>query len=124
MSEIHLGSLIIVGVTLLLSAFFSSSEAAFLSLQKTRIAHLVSTGASGANRVSRMMEEPERLLATILLGNNLVNITFAAIITVMTVSLLGGEREGIAVAVATAIGTAIILVFGEIIPKSIALRHA
>lgn len=123
MSDVHLGSLILIGVSLLLSAFFSSSETAFFSLQKTRIAHLVSTGAPGAGRVSRMIEEPERLLSTILLGNNLVNIAFAAIVTVLVVSALGEDREGQAILVATAVGTAVILVFGEILPKSVAVRN-
>ena len=124
MMDIHLGSLLLIGISLLLSAFFSSSETAFFSLQKTRITHLVSTGAPGAGRVSHMIEEPERLLSTILLGNNLVNIAFAAIVTVLVVSVLGEDREGQAVAVATAVGTAVILVFGEILPKSVAVRNS
>ena len=124
MTEVPLVSLIVVGVSLVLSAFFSSSETAFFSLQKTRIIHLVSTRVSGAKRVARMMEEPERLLSTILLGNNLVNITFASLVTVMTVSFIGDDREGLAVVVATVIGTSLILVFGEIMPKSLAVRNA
>ena len=114
-------TLILVLVCLLLSAFFSSSEAAFLSLQRTRIAHLVTTGRKGSRRVSRMIEEPERLLSTILLGNNLVNVAFASLITVTTVSLLG---EGRGVVVATALATAVLLVFGEVLPKTFAVRHA
>ena len=72
-------NLVLIGVLLLLSAFFSSAEAAFLSLERTRIAHLVSTGAAGAARVDRMISRPERLLSTILFGNNLVNVAFAAL---------------------------------------------
>ena len=124
MSDVPFSSLIVIGVSLVLSAFFSSSETAFFSLQQTRIAHLVSTGASGALRVARMREEPERLLSTILLGNNLVNIAFASLVTVISVSLIGKDREGLAVVVATAVGTGLILVFGEVVPKSIAVRHA
>ena len=104
-----------------LSAFFSSSEAAFLSLQRTRIAHLVSTGAAGASRVAQMMDQPERMLSTILLGNNLVNVAFAALITIITLSFLD-ERVG--VAVATAVATSLLLIFGEVVPKTIAVRHS
>lgn len=111
-------------VFLLLSAFFSSSEAAFLSLQRTRIAHLVSTGIIGARRVAKMIEEPERLLSTILLGNNLVNVAFTSVITVAIVGYFGKGREGTAVLIATVVGTAILLILGEIIPKTVAVRNA
>ena len=113
--------LILVLVLLLLSAFFSSSEAAFLSLQRTKLTHLVSTGAAGAERVARMLDQPEKLLSTILLGNNLVNVAFATLITVITLSFLEG---GAGVLVATAVATTVLLVFGEIIPKTVAFRHA
>ena len=122
MDEVDLGSIVLVGLFLVLSAFFSSSEAAFLSLQRTRIAHLVSTGVSGSTRVARMIEQPERLLSTILLGNNLVNVGFAALITVITVATLGDG--GAAVAVATGVATGILLVFGEVVPKTVAVRHS
>ena len=122
MIEGDLGSLILIALCLLLSAFFSSSEAAFLSLQKTRIAHLVTTGAPGASRVARMVEQPERLLSTILLGNNLVNVGFVALVTLIALSLI--TDEGIAAAVATGVATVVILVFGEIVPKTIAVRHS
>ena len=108
-------------VFLLFSAFFSSSEAAFLSVQKTRIAHLVSTGVPGASRVSAMINQPDRLLPTILLGNNLVNVAFAALVTVIVVEMLG---EGVGVLVATAVGTVLLLIVGETIPKTLAVRHA
>ncbi len=106
---------------LVLSAFFSSSEAAFLSLQKTRIAHLVNTDVPGAKRIARMIEQPERLLSTILLGNNLVNVAFTAIVTAVIVTHLG-ETQG--VVIATVVGTIFLLIVGEILPKSIALRNS
>ena len=108
-------------VFLIFSAFFSSSEAAFLSLQKTRVAYLVNTGIPGAKRVADMIQQPERLLPTILLGNNLVNVAFTALVTVAIVSLLG---EGRGVVVATGVGTVVLLIVGETIPKTIAVRHA
>jgi CBS domain containing-hemolysin-like protein len=121
MPEGQIGIYIIILVSMLLSAFFSSSEAAFLSLQRTRITHLVSTGVAGASAVARMMAQPERLLPTILLGNNLVNVAFAAMVTVLTLRFLD---EGLGVAVATALATGLLLVFGEVVPKTVAIRHS
>lgn len=115
-------NLVIIVVLLVFSAFFSSSEAAFLSLERVTIMHLVNTGVPGAKRVSEMIASPERLLSTILLGNNLVNIAFSAVITVMAISLI--EDQGTAVLVATAVGTIVVLIFGEIIPKTIAVHNS
>ena len=114
----------LIVICVILSGFFSSSEAAFLSLQRARLAHLVETKKSGALRVSRMLEQPERLLSTILLGNNLVNVAFASLITVTTVALLGDGREGTGVIVATAVATAALLIVGEIVPKTFAVIYA
>ena len=121
MSEGESVGLAAAAVFLLLSAFFSSSEAAFLSLQKARITHLVATNVPGAARVADMVRQPERLLSTILLGNNLVNVAFTAVVTVFIVDRLG-ERSG--VLVATAVVTVLVLILGETIPKSLAVRHA
>ena len=117
-------SLILVGVLLVFSAFFSSSEAAFLSLQRTRITHLVSTGVPGAKRVADMISQPERLLSTILLGNNLVNVAFTSVVTVSVVAFVGEGREGQGVAIATVVSTVALLLVGEIVPKTIAIRKA
>ena len=116
------GSLtIIISVALLVfSAFFSSSEAAFLSVQRTRLSHMVNTGVPGAKRVEDMIDKPERLLSTILLGNNLVNVAFASIMTLIFVGLFEG---GTGVLVATAVGTGVLLIVGEIVPKTIAVHH-
>ena len=119
----EIGNLVIVLVCLVLSAFFSSSEAAFLSVLRTpRLTHLVSTGSAKAARVTQMLEEPGRLLSTILLGNNLVNVLFVTLVTLSMLSFIGDE--GIAVALTTAIATAVLLIFGDIIPKSFAVQHA
>ena len=105
-----------------LSGFFSSSEAAFLSIQKTRLTHLVNTNVPGAQKVADMISNTDRLLSTILLGNNLVNVAFTAIITTLCVSLLG---EGVlSIIAATLVGTLLLLVLGEIIPKSVAVKSA
>ena len=66
-------------VCLLLSAFFSSSETAFTALQRVKMEHMANTGVPGAKRVARMMRHPEKLLSTILTGNNLVNTAAAAL---------------------------------------------
>lgn len=128
MADGGLFSLAVIGVLLVLSAFFSSSEAAFLSVQRTRIAHLVSEGAPGAKRVSDMISDPERLLATILLGNNLVNAAFTSVLTVTAVTIVarmvGDDNQGAGVAVATAVSAILLVIFGEIIPKSVAVRKA
>ena len=121
-------SLVLVSVFLALSAFFSSSEAAFLSLQKTRVAHLLKEGAPGARRVADMLSEPERLLSTVLLGNNLVNVAFTSVITVLVVNRVkdaaGEDWEGVGVVIATVIGTVALLLLGETIPKTIAVRNS
>ena len=128
MSGAEAASLALLLGFLVLSAFFSSSEAAFLSLQRTRIAHLLSEGVPGARRVANMLNEPERLLSTILLGNNLVNVAFSAVITVVVVNrveiIAGQENEGIGVVIATVLGTITLLVLGEVIPKTIAVRNS
>ena len=119
----------LVFVLLALSAFFSSSESAFLSLQRTRIAHLVSEGIPGARRVADMIGEPERLLATILLGNNIVNAATTAVITATVVAFVGDDSQpaGVSpagVVIATAISTVALVLVGEIIPKTIAVRNS
>ena len=113
-------SLILIGVFLVFSAFFSSSEAAFLSLQRTRIAYLVSTGIPGAKRVADMIGQPERLLSTILLGNNLMNVAFTSVVTVSAIEFVGEGNRGQGVAIATVVSTVALLLAGEIVPKTIA----
>ena len=119
--ETDLIELSIVVVCVLLSAFFSSSEAAFLSVRRTaRLAHQVQVGVPAAGRVAQMLEEPGRLLSTILLGNNLVNVAFTALITALMLRVV--EDEGTGLVVATAVGTITLLLFGEVLPKTVAVR--
>ena len=124
MADAHLSSLILIGLCIILSAFFSSSEAAFLALERIRLVHLLNTNKPGAQRVAGMLARPERLLSTILLGNNLVNVAFTALITVASLNLLGEGRETLATILATVAGTALLLIFGETIPKTIAVHQA
>ena len=104
-----------------LSGFFSSSETAFISLQRVRILHLVETGRPGAKKLLQRMDNPEHTLSTVLLGNNLVNIAAAAVGTVLAVAWLG---DNAGVIVATFGTTFLLLIFSEVIPKTIASRHA
>ena len=114
-------SLVLLGVLLLFSAFFSGSEAALLAVQRVRIQALVNGGSAAAARVAQMTERPERLLPPILLGNNLVNTAAAAIATTIAIALL--RDEGQAIIASTAAVTAALLVFGETIPKTVAARN-
>jgi len=113
--------LVLLVICLLLSAFFSSSETAFISLQRIRVEHLVATEVKGAKRVARMIKRPRRLLSTILLGNNFVNTAAAALATILAVSVWGQEQG---VLIATIGVTVILLIFGETTPKTIATQHA
>jgi len=108
-------------VCVVLSAFFSSAESAFIALPKLRLRYLVESGVKGAEKLAKAAEKPERVLATVLLGNNLVNIAAAALGTTMAVGALGMIRGPI---IATVGVTVLILVFGEVIPKTIAVHHA
>jgi putative hemolysin len=108
-------------VFLALSAFFSSAEAAFISLPKLRIRYLVESGVKGAERLAKLAEKPERFLATVLLGNNLVNIAAATLGTIIAVAAFGAVKGPIIAILGV---TAIILVFGEVIPKTFAVHHS
>jgi putative hemolysin len=113
--------LVLLLVCFALSAFFCSSETAFISLQWIRVEHLVSTKVKGAELVSRMIQKPERLLSTVLLGNTFVNTAAAAMATALAVSLWG-QQQG--VLFATIGVTIILLIFAETTPKTIAAHHA
>lgn len=117
MDDFHSSHLLGLLIFLILcSAFFSSSETGMLSINRYRLKHLAKEGHKGARRVSRLLERPDRLLGTILVGNNVVNILAASIATVLAVEVWG--EAGIAIA--TAGLTVIVLIFGEITPKTLA----
>ncbi len=102
-------------------SFLFSAESAFIALPKLRIRYLVESGIKGAEKLARVADKPERLLATVLLGNNLVNIAAATLGTIMAVSVWGLPWGPV---IATVGVTAIILIFGEVIPKTFAVHHA
>ena len=109
-------------VCLGLSGFFSASETAFIALPRARLMHLVRSGRPGADRVSHIIQRPERFLATVLLGNNLVNTAAAALATVLALNLI--TNQGLSVLAATAGVTTFLLLFGETVPKNIAWRRS
>ena len=112
----------LLAIFLILSAFFSASETAFIALPKARLLHLVQTGRAGAGRVSRLVQHPERFLATVLLSNNLVNTAAAALTTVLVVELIGHPL--ISALVSTIGITLVLLLFCESLPKTIAWHRS
>ena len=111
------GTLIIALIALVaLSGFFSASETAYTGLNRMRIKSMANAGHRRAEKVLRLADNYDRLLSGILVGNNIVNILSASLATVLFVKILGGAG----VSVSTAVMTAIVLLFGEIAPKSIA----
>lgn len=108
---------IILIIFLFLSAFFSSVETAFISLSDIRIQHLIDQGRRGIRRVKKLKDNNQRLLITVLIGNNLVNIAASSVATSIAIQILESNAIGIAVGVMTIL----ILIFGEIVPKNIAM---
>ena len=113
-------SFIILFVLLVLSGIFSGSETALVSLSIGRAVALKKEGRPGAQALYYLKVNPSRMLITILIGNNIVNIAASALATVLATEMFGHFGPGIAVGVLTFL----ILVFGEITPKSLAIRYA
>jgi len=104
---------------LLLSAFFSATEVAFVSLSPAKVRVLADKKTRAAKIIVGLKSRPQRFLATILIGNNLVNIFAAGLATMVATSLFGSKGLGIA----TGVMTILVLIFGEIIPKAFAQKH-
>lgn len=120
MDSISTSTLLIVLVILIfLSAFFSSSETGLMSLNRYKLRHLAQTKHKAARRVERLLARPDRLIGLILIGNNLVNILASAIATIVCIRLFGD----IGVAVATFGLTIVVLIFGEVTPKTLAAMY-
>jgi len=107
-------------VLVLASAFFSGSEVALLSANRLRLRHLSEQGNRRARTVLDLLEVPQRMITTILVGNNIVNIAASTIATAVAIEVWGTRGATIA-GVAM---TVIILIFGEVLPKSVASYHA
>ena len=108
--------IIIMAVCLMLSAYFSATETAFSSANTTRLRTLAEKGSGNAALALKLLEQYDRLLSTILIGNNIVNIATASIGTVLFVRYYGDAGATIS----TVVVTVVVLIFGEISPKSIA----
>ena len=112
--------IIILIILLVLSGFFSMSETALMALSKIRIRHMVEEGVKGAKLVEKLTEDPNKLVGAILIGNNIVNILASSLATTLFVDMVGASGVGIA----TAVMTVLVLIFGEITPKSIAKQKS
>ena len=111
---------IAIACLLVMSALFSSMETAFSTVNKIRLKHQAANGSKKAERALKIAENFDKALTTILVGNNIVNILSSALGTVIFTELFGAAG----VAVATAVMTILVLIFGEIMPKSFAKQHA
>ncbi len=111
--------IVVLIVLLLLSAYFSSAETALFSISRVKARHIAKEKGLTNALIKKMKDDPHRLLSTILIGNNIVNVGAAALATAITIRLATSNAVGIA----TGIMTCLILIFGEIIPKSVATRN-
>jgi putative hemolysin len=107
-------------ILIALSSFFSMSETALMSLNRIKLRHMVEAEVPGAELVEKLIKDPNRLLGTILIGNSVANIGASAIATVLATNIFGSSGVGIA----TGIITVLVLIFGEITPKSIAKQKS
>jgi len=112
--------LVSLGVLVFLSAFFSSAETAFSTVNRVRLRTLAEEDNKGAIRVLAILEQYGKMLSAILIGNNIVNLSASSLMTTFTISLWGNKAVGIA----TGVLTFVILMFGEIIPKTWAMQRA
>ena len=117
---VYLKELFSLFALLVLSALFSGSETALVSISRARVESLLEEGRRGARALFTLTSDPSRMLITILIGNNLVNIAAASLATVVATDWFGHLGPGIAVGVLTVL----ILIFGEITPKSLATRYS
>jgi Mg2+/Co2+ transporter CorB len=113
-------TLVAIVALLCCSAFFSSSETALFSLSREWLAEAAPSDSRAA-AVADVLEDPHRLLVTLLVGNNVVNITLSSLLTALLVDRL---EPGLAVLATTVIASTVILIAGEILPKSYGLGHA
>lgn len=120
MDSSSMWQLLVLVVFLCLSALFSASETALMSLSKIRVRHMLEEKVKGAELVHRLTQNPGKLLGAILVGNNVVNIGASALATSLAIGFFGDTGVGIA----TGIMTLLVLIFGEITPKSLAAANS
>ena len=119
MSTLEIIFLVVVLVCILLSGYFSATETAFTAINKIRLRAKAEDGDKGAKRVLKLADNYDRLLTTILIGNNIVNILASSLFTLLMIALIP-KNEGLATTLSTVILTVVILIFGEITPKVLA----
>jgi CBS domain containing-hemolysin-like protein len=115
----QLDQFVVLFVLLLLSGFFSSAETALFSISKVKAIHLAKQKGTTNKLIKKMKADPHRLLSTILIGNNIVNVGASAMATAIAIDLHSSHAVG----VTTGVMTFLILIFGEIFPKSVATRN-
>lgn len=120
MDSSEASQLVILLFLILLSAFFSSAETAFTTVNRIRIRNLMEDGDKRAETILKIIDDSGKMLSAILIGNNIVNLTASSLSTTLAVSIWGNTGIGIA----TGIITLLILVFGEITPKTLSTLHA
>ena len=116
MGSVIIKDTVIIIVLIMFSAYFSATETAFTSVNRIRLKNMAGEGNKKADRVLKLSDKYDKLLTTILIGNNIVNIAMTSIATMLFVNLMGSYGA----TVATAVITVVVLIFGEITPKSIA----
>lgn len=120
MNDVPLGTLgAVLFFLILLSAFFSSAETGMMSLNRYKLRHQANKGQRSAQRIIKLLEQPDRLIGVILIGNNFVNLLASSIATIIGIRLLGDAG----IAIATGALLFIILIFAEVSPKTMAALH-
>ncbi|MCR5156976.1 MAG: hemolysin family protein [Butyrivibrio sp.] len=112
--------IIVLIVLVLLSAFFSSAETALMTSNKVRMKALADEGNKGAERVLKICDDTQKMLSAILIGNNIVNLSASALMTVYVTDVFGSFAIGLG----TGVLTLVVLIFGEIIPKTVATAYS
>lgn len=111
--------IIILVIMVVVSAYFSASETGMMTLNRYRLRHLSKQGNRAARRVEKLLRRPDRLISLVLIGNNLINILASALATIVGIRLYGNAG----VAIATGVLTFVVLIFAEVMPKTIAALY-
>lgn len=120
MDQVSTSTLIIILVIMILvSAWFAGSETGMMTLNRYKLRHNARNGDRAAKRVEKLLSKPDRLISLVLIGNNLVNILASSLATIVGIRLYGNTG----VAIATGILTFVVLVFAEVLPKTIAALY-
>ena len=114
-------SIILMAIMVAFSAYFSATETAFSSLNKTRLKVLAEKGDKKAILALDLSEQYDKMITSILIGNNIVNIAFSSLCTILVIDML--EGAGNAATVSTVVSTIVVLIFGEVTPKSLAKEN-